>query len=1053
MSSAGSITIRVILDSQAAEEGLERVNAGARGAGDSSARAGGQVVAAAQQMAIAGAVMTAGITRPLVDLGQQAFNTAADFEQSMSQVQYATQASADDMEILRAQAKQLGADTVYSANEAAQAMLELAKGGMTPAQIQAGALESAMSLAAAGQIGLADAANLTVSAMNMFKLSAEDSAQIADALAAAANKSSADVSDLTMALSQAGGVAGMAGYSLNDTAGALALLADNGIKGSDAGTSLRTAIMRMVAPTEDATETMKAYGISFTNADGSMRGLDEIAGNLQTSLGDLSESERAQVLTMIGGADAMRAFSALMKSGEETTREYIDATKEQGAAQGMADAIMSGSKGTMEKFSGSLENLALAFGETLAPMVERVVNWLADLAEWFAALSPEMRKTITIILAVIAAIGPLLLIGGSLIIMIHAVNSALAANPILAVVAAVTALIAILGVLYIAMDETEDTSKRLTVESQKQKDEVDSLAIAYEKAKKWYGEFSDEAAKAKSKLEEATVAFEAQKKTVGELRQEIDDTRSAYDNMTQAYADSVGSAMSSYGVLDNLIDRYEVLIEKTDRTEQEEYELQAITRQLGTSDIPELRDAYDEVNNTLNISVDSMRSFISLAFETAKTAAMQQMLTDAYVNQARAQRELEQAQNQVTAELVAAYPEMSKIQDLYDKGNYTLDEYNKNMAIATAELTAAQDAAAAAEANLNDFNVAVETATTTLGTQIITSQVWKENIEAAFKRAGVSFTEDFINAIAGGGKDNYGGALQKLNSMTDNELAKISDIFAEQGLAAAMRYAVGLGELGQAAKEAIEPVPADIIAGLVDGMDAEEEKLLRESYKLGDDIIEEMKKALDSHSPSKKMDAIGVDAVAGLTGGLKKTDPAKTAADGLVSDITGIFSRGFTAAQETIAGIFAAIKSAITSPIESARDLVTGAIEKIKSAFNFSWSLPKLKLPHFKINGSFSLNPPAVPSFGIDWYATGGIFNRPSVIGVGEAGSEAVVPLNSRGLAPFAEALAKQVGGTTYHLHFGNITITPQGEGDKKLLEKFVDFLERYQAMIPQEVY
>ena len=132
---------------------------------------------------------------------------------------------------------------------------------------------------------------------------------------------------------------------------------------------------------------------------------------------------------------------------------------------------------------------------------------------------------------------------------------------------------------------------------------------------------------------------------------------------------------------------------------------------------------------------------------------------------------------------------------------------------------------------------------------------------------------------------------------------------------------------------------------------------------------------------------------------------------GIVNGIRDTISSVFNAARDTVAGIWNSIKSAIETPINSARDTVRNVIDSIKGFFNFSWSLPHLKLPHLSISGGFSINPPSVPHFGIDWYAKGGVFNGPSVIGVGEAGPEGVVPFNERGARPLAEGIAKLLDG------------------------------------------
>ena len=201
-----------------------------------------------------GVGMTAGLTVPLVAAGSQAVSTAATFDDAMSQVSGALGDAGADMDGLRTLALQLGADTVFSATEAGQAMVELAKGGLTEADIKSGALEASMNLAAAGGLELATAANATVQSMGAFGLAAGDASVIANALARSANASSADVADLPQAMSQCSAQANLVGWDIQDTAAVLGMFADAGIQGSDAGTSLKTMLQRLAAPTDKAAD-------------------------------------------------------------------------------------------------------------------------------------------------------------------------------------------------------------------------------------------------------------------------------------------------------------------------------------------------------------------------------------------------------------------------------------------------------------------------------------------------------------------------------------------------------------------------------------------------------------------------------------------------------------------------------------------------------------------------------------------------------------------------------------------------------------------------------
>jgi TP901 family phage tail tape measure protein len=374
----------------------------------------GKFDAVGDKMSSIGKKLSIGLTLPLTAAAVAAVNTEKDFSKSIAQIGVAADVSGPQLQALADYAKKMGADTVFSSSEAADAMLNLAKGGFTPAQITGGALASTMNLAAAGGLALSDAADQTVAAMNTFNISADKSASIADALAGGANASSADVSDLGMALSQAGAAAKSTGQSLNETVGALALFADNGIKGSDAGTSLKTFLTRLVPATDSAADAMTNLGISFINADGSIKGLPEVAGILQQKLSGLSEAQRIAAVNTIFGTDASRAALALYSAGTDGLQKYITATEASGNAQKMAAAQMSGTAGALEQMGGSIETAALSIGQALAPTVIALSNSVADLANWFSSLDPSMQQTIITVAALAAAIGPTMIVAGKL---------------------------------------------------------------------------------------------------------------------------------------------------------------------------------------------------------------------------------------------------------------------------------------------------------------------------------------------------------------------------------------------------------------------------------------------------------------------------------------------------------------------------------------------------------------------------------------------------------------------------------------------------------------
>lgn len=468
-SASNAVSVLARLDDQGVVSGLKKIKVsmeeikGKDGKLDWSGlkKGGAATKALGEGITELGSSMTLGLTVPIVAAGGAATSVAANFDDAMSQVQGALGDASADMDGLRDLALQLGADTVFSATESAQAMVELAKGGLTEAQIKGGALAASMDLAAAGQLNLADAAATTVQMMGSFGLGAGDATRIANALAGAANASSADVSDLTQAMSQCSAQASLAGWSLEDTAAALALFADHGVKGSDAGTSLKTMLQRLAAPTDQAAEAIAAYGLNIRDSNGKMKDISGIADELTGKLGGLSDAERDAALQTIFGSDASRAAAILMQSGSEGLAKYIAATNDATAAETMANAQKGELSWALENMGGAVESASIAFGTALAPAITAVAGVIGDVAEAFASLPAGVQTGIAVVLALVAALGPLLMVIGSIAAALPAISEGFAvlggalAIPLAPAAAVVAAIAAIAAAIHAAWTTSE----------------------------------------------------------------------------------------------------------------------------------------------------------------------------------------------------------------------------------------------------------------------------------------------------------------------------------------------------------------------------------------------------------------------------------------------------------------------------------------------------------------------------------------------------------------------------------------------------------------------
>lgn len=315
-----------------------------------------------------------------------------DFEKSLSGVEAVANATATQMDQLRAAALQAGKDTAFTATEAANAEAELVKAGVSVKDILNGGLKGALSLAAAGQLSLADAATISANAMNIFGLKGADVAHIADVLAAGANKSAADVSELAFGLQQGGLVAQQTGLTLEDTTATLAAFADRGLKGADAGTSMKTMLERLNPTTKAAKQEFDALGISAYDQTGKFVGLQSIAGQLHDKMQGLTDQQRNQAMMTMFGSDAVRGATVLYSLGATGIKGYTDAVNDNGAAQRMADIQMNNLSGDLKQLKGSIDVALIQSGSAGNSVLRDLAQTATAAVNAFASLPKPVQE-------------------------------------------------------------------------------------------------------------------------------------------------------------------------------------------------------------------------------------------------------------------------------------------------------------------------------------------------------------------------------------------------------------------------------------------------------------------------------------------------------------------------------------------------------------------------------------------------------------------------------------------------------------------------------------
>ena len=391
------------------------------------------------------------VTAGVVGLGTAAVKTAADFDSAMSKVAAVSGATGKDLDALRDKAREMGSKTKFSASEAAEAMNYMAMAGWKTEDMLSG-IEGVMNLAAASGEDLATTSDIVTDALTAFGLSAKDSGHFADILAAASSNANTNVSMMGETFKYCAPIAGALGFSAEDTAEAIGLMANAGIKGSQAGTALRTIMNNLSGDVKICGSSIGEVTVATTNADGSMRDLSDILADCRTAFSGLSESEKAAAAESLVGKNAMSGFLALMNAGEADINKLSSAIDNcDGCAAGMAETMNDNLAGQLTILKSQLQE------------IRTIVGWIQKFVDWLNSMDEGTRKVIVTIALVAAAIGPVLIIVGKVISaigtimtiipklagvinaakgVIAAFNAVCAANPYVLIIAAIVALVA-----------------------------------------------------------------------------------------------------------------------------------------------------------------------------------------------------------------------------------------------------------------------------------------------------------------------------------------------------------------------------------------------------------------------------------------------------------------------------------------------------------------------------------------------------------------------------------------------------------------------------------
>ena len=383
-------------------------------AGENLEEFGNKVTNISSKIDTLGSTLTTSLTLPVLAIGTAAVTTGNDFEAQMSRVQAIAGATKEELQQLTDQAIDLGASTSFSASEVAAGMENLASAGFTTQEIME-AMPGLLDLAASSGADLATSSEIAASAIRGFGLEASTSTHVADVFAEAAARTNAQTEDMGEAMKYIAPIANTMGLKIEEVAAAIGIMSDAGIKGSQAGTSLRGALTRLTKPTDKMLGIMEDLGISFYDNEGKMKSLTEMIAMLQDATKGLTDEQQQNALTILFGTESLSGMMSLINRGsvelEDMTKSFENCD---GAASDMAETMLDNTKGAFESLSGSLESAGIAIQQELAPHIQDLSEWIQDLVDDFNDLSDEEKDNIVKTALLVAAIGPAIKILGTL---------------------------------------------------------------------------------------------------------------------------------------------------------------------------------------------------------------------------------------------------------------------------------------------------------------------------------------------------------------------------------------------------------------------------------------------------------------------------------------------------------------------------------------------------------------------------------------------------------------------------------------------------------------